>query len=358
MERRVFFIILILSMAVYFPMNSYAGTNITITDIASFDNVAQAEADYEAFIDSFFTENEEVIPSGLAMVNTLGYPNGKSTIKPFPHFEFGVAAGVGILEYGRYEDFSEEYPTIPFGGINAAVHVGTGVTERLDVTVKFFSLGMVYKVDESFDDEAGDVSYKVRIKDTDVYSVGAKFRYNLLPNMTIVPLLLSFGGVSVNLAFDYMKADTKIIMEMSDTENVDVLSTPISATATYNNEGRMEWNLYSVTPEMLVYLDLLYFISIYTGPSVSFNYGTFDFTMRGNGNIITNDPVGPYTPGDVIGTTAVDIDYSMKPYAMIPKWTLGLELNLSVLKLQAEVTSILNSPNDSVMGQVGIRMQF
>lgn len=355
MKTRLFFLMLILSVAAYFPMSLHAGTNITVTDLTGFDDVAQVEADYEAFIDSFFTENEEVIPSGLAMANTLGYPNGKSTIKPFPHFEFGVAAGAGILEYGRYEDFSEENPTIPFGGINAAVHVGTGITERLDVTVKFFSLGLVYKVDESFDDEAGDVAYKVRIKDTEVYSVGAKFRYNLLPSITIVPLLLSFGGVSVNLAFDYMKGDTKILMEMSDTETVVIGATPYDATATYNNEGKIEWNLYSVTPEMLVYLDLLYFISLYTGPSVSFNYGTFDFTMKGNGDI--TGVTAPFT-GVQLATSTVDIDYSMKPYAVIPKWTLGIEFNILMLKLQAEVTSILSSPTDSVMGQVGIRMQF
>jgi hypothetical protein len=356
MKTRLVFLILILSVAVYFPVSSDAGTDITITPIAGITapEALVAETEFEEFVDNFFTENEEVIPGGLAMVNTLGYPNGKATIKPFPHFEFGVAAGGGILEYGRYEDFSEDNPTIPFGGINAAVHVGTGITGRLDVTLKFFSLGLVYKVDESFDDEAGDVEYKVRIKDTEVYSAGAKFRYNLLPNMTIVPLLLSFGGVSVNLAFDYMKGETKMIMEMSDTESVFIGGSPYDAMATYQNEGRIEWNLYSVTPEMLVYLDLLYFISLYTGPSVSFNYGTFDFTMKGNGTVV--DTTGTF-PGN-IATSTVDIDYSMKPYAMIPKWTLGIELNLWVLKMQAEVTSILNSPNDSLMGQVGIRMQF
>jgi hypothetical protein len=357
MKRRLIFLILILSVAAYFPVNAYAGTDMTITPIIGITapEALNAEMEFEAFVDNFFTENEEVIPGGLAMVNTLGYPNGKATIKPFPHFEFGVAAGVGILEYGRYEDFSEDNPTIPFGGINAAVHVGTGITERLDVTVKFFSLGLVYKVDESFDDEAGDVEYKVRIKDTEVYSAGAKFRYNLLPSITIVPLLLSFGGVSVNLAFDYMKGETKTILEMKETRDIKVSGIDETVEASHINEGKIEWNLYSVTPEMLVYLDLLYFISLYTGPSVSFNYGTFDFTMNGSGKLVGQ---GPNFAGTDIADIDVRIDYSMKPYAMIPKWTLGIELNILMLKLQAEVISILNSPTDSVMGQVGIRMQF
>jgi hypothetical protein len=349
---------LILSVAAYLPVSLQAGTDITITpltgDITAPEAIV-AETEFEVFVDNFFTENEEVIPSGLAMVNTLGYPNGKATIKRFPHFEFGVAAGVGILEYGRYEDFSEESPTIPFGGINAAVHAGTGITERLDVTVKFFSLGLVYKVDESFDDEAGDVSYKATIKDTEVYSVGAKFRYNLLPSITIVPLLLSFGGVSLNLAFDYMNGETKTILEMKETRDIDVSGSSETVEADYVNEGKIEWNLISVTPEMLVYLDLLYFISLYTGPSVSFNYGTFDFTMDGSGKLVGQ---GPAFAGTDLADIDVRIDYSMKPYAMIPKWTLGIEFNILMLKLQAEVTSILSSPTDSVMGQVGIRMQF
>ena len=104
MKTRFFFLMLILSVALYFPVSSDAGTDITITPEAGYNyfDLSQTEADYEAFIDGFFTENEEVIPSGLAMVNTLGYPNGKSTIKPFPHFEFGVAAGVGAKGIGGH----------------------------------------------------------------------------------------------------------------------------------------------------------------------------------------------------------------------------------------------------------------
>ena len=323
-----------------------------------------AEAEFEQFVDGFFTENEEIIPSAFAMVNTLGYPNGKSAIKQFPHFEFGMAVGAGILELNRYDDFSEEKPTIPFGGINGAFHIGTGITERLDVTVKFFSLGWFYRVDESIDDESEDVSYKVTVKDTDIYSVGAKFRYNLLPSITLIPILFTFGGVSLNLGFDYMNGETKTILEMSDEEEItfDGFGVDVSTLAEYRNEGKIEWSFFSVTPEILVYLDLLYFISLYTGPSVSFNYGSFDFTMDGDGKIYQNDDNPVITAVAAKGTELADIDmkidYSMKPYAMIPKWTVGLEFNLWVLKLQAEVTSILSSPNDSVMGQVGVRMQF
>jgi len=306
MKIKVLFSLLIFSIILFLPLYSEAGTDVTITPAGGFTfiEISDAEDDFEQFVDGFFTENEEVIPSALAMVNTLGYPNGKSAIKQFPHFEFGVAVGAGILEMNRSDDFSEEKPTIPFGGINGAFHIGTGITERLDVTVKFFSLGWFYRVDESFDDESEDVSYKVTVRDTEVYSVGAKFRYNLLPSITLIPILFTFGGVSLNLGFDYMNGD-------------------------------------------------------YTGPSVSFNYGSFDFKMDGDGTIKSDVTFVPVvTEGETLGTIDVAIDYSMKPYAMIPKWTVGLEFNLWVLKLQAEVTSILSSPNDSVMGQVGVRMQF
>jgi len=362
MKIKVLFSLLIFSIILFLPLYSEAGTDVTITPAGGFTfiEISDAEDDFEQFVDGFFTENEEVIPSALAMVNTLGYPNGKSAIKQFPHFEFGVAVGAGILEMNRSDDFSEEKPTIPFGGINGAFHIGTGITERLDVTVKFFSLGWFYRVDESFDDESEDVSYKVTVRDTEVYSVGAKFRYNLLPSITLIPILFTFGGVSLNLGFDYMNGETKTILEMQDAEDVEIAGAGlISATATYTNEGKIEWSFFSVTPEILVYLDLLYFISLYTGPSVSFNYGSFDFKMDGDGTIKSDVTFVPVvTEGETLGTIDVAIDYSMKPYAMIPKWTVGLEFNLWVLKLQAEVTSILSSPNDSVMGQVGVRMQF
>lgn len=364
MKIKLLFSILIFSIIIFIPLYSEAGTTVTLTPDplipAPFigTELSDAEAEFEQFVDGFFTENEEVIPSAFAMVNTLGYPNGKSAIKQFPHFEFGVAVGAGILELNRSDDFSEENPTIPFGGINGAFHIGTGITERLDVTVKFFSLSWFYKVDESFDDESEDVSYKVTVKDTDIYSVGAKFRYNLLPSITLIPILFTFGGVSLNLGFDYMNGETKTILEMQDTEDIEISGWTVPAKATYTNEGKIEWSFFSVTPEILVYLDLLYFISLYTGPSVSLNYGSFDFTMDGSGNIVSDSAVGPFTAGTDIADIDVAIAYSMTPYAMIPKWTVGLEFNLWVLKLQAEVTSILSSPNDSVMGQVGVRMQF
>lgn len=365
MKLKSLFIVIIISLMVFVPTIIWAGTTVTFTtDLTEFqtDQLIEGADKYQKFVDNFFNTNEKVFPTALVMANTLGYPNGKATIGTFPHFEFGVAAGGGVYQLSRYEDFSEENPTSPFAGANAGAHVGTGITDRLDVTFKFFSLGWFNVPEKEFSRDRNETFYELKINDFKLITTGVKARYNLIPGITIIPVLLSFGGINLNLGVDYMKGETNTELTIQDVEEIEIgaagLEETVEAVATYTSIGQIEWSFLSVTPEMLVYMDFIYFLTIYTGPSVSINSGSLDVNLQGSGNVVATGELGSYATDDKLATIIVDSEYTMKPKRYIPKWTAGVEINLLALKIQAEVVSILSSPKDSVMGQLGVRFQF
>jgi hypothetical protein len=327
------------------------------------DQKALAETRFNEYVNGFFNENERIFPSALAMTNTLGYPVGKPMLGAFPHFEVGAAAGAGILEKNRYDNFERERPTTPFAGANVGFHFGLGITRRFDLIGKIFNLGWFYEVDKTWSNDRNNVGYEMRIRDSELLSAGLKARFNLVPRTTVIPFIFSFGGVNINLGFDYMRgrteADLALLDVVKDVEVVDT-STTITTRSRYDSTGKIEWNLYSVTPEVLVYADFFYFLSIYTGPGLSFNLGSLDFSMKGNGIIQTVDPIAPLSinAGAQIGSATLDMDYRMKPYSIMTKWTVGIEFNLLVLKINVEAVSILSSPRDSGMIQFGARVHL
>jgi len=369
----------------------FAGTSFNITPnsailgpFVSYQDIDDVESTYGAFPRAFFNKNSDVLPTGMALVNTLGYPNGKSIIKKFPHFEAGVAAGAGVYKYDRYEDFDSETlennPVIPGGGANGSVHFGTGIGKRTDITFKFLWVGPFYSYDDTFDESDSNQDLTVRIHDTDIFSIGAKFRYRLIDRKRLVPFVFTFGGISTNLSVDYLKTYVKTSVDFSKTESVDFrvqdpfdpaesdLNT-VGLVSTVTGEAVLNTNLLSVTPEILVYFDLFYLFSIYTGPSAMFNFGAFNFDIDARGQMVNDAPLTVFsdTLGYPLELVAADQEVStarlestnrLQPQRIIPKWTVGLEINLWVLKIQAEVAAVLTSYTDSATAQVGVRVDF
>ena len=382
MKLKFFLFSFIFSFSIYFPLQLNAGTELTIDTNPllflfgiDFDDKTDAEQTFSELPSDFFSKNDDVIPNGLVMTNTLGYPNGKSTIKPFPHFEFGAAAGGGVWQYTRFDDFDSDNPTVPFGGVNAAIHAGTGITENIDVTLKFFSLGWFYSVDDTFDygddryddktDDDIDKPYiEAEITDSNVYSFGIKGRYNWLKPSSIIPYFLAFGGISINLGLDYMKGKWKVVYELHDTNDIDLKQDDetytIEADTRLEGSASVEWSLLSITPEIFIYTDIFYVFSFYTGPSVSFNFGSINFNTDAEGNLDAKDAdVGTVNLGDLhIGEVELRSRNKMEPSLVIPKWTLGLEMNIWALKIQVEGAAVLTSITESFTTQVGIRFQF
>ncbi len=344
------------------PSALLAKTDLTVDTTGystTFTDLDFIEQTYEAYPDCLFDTNKTVIPSALAMINTLGYPNGRSSIKRFPHVEFGFAMGGGVLEYKRMQKYEDENPTIPFGGVNGGFHFGTGIVDRVDITFKIFvfSFESIAENTKKIEGEGDNTKYKFELKDADLNSYGAKLRYNLVKRRVIYPLVFAFGGISVNLGFDYLKGKMESYFEFTDTQYIDAnisgmnyVNTPVSVA--FQGVPKIEFDIYSITPEALLYFDLFHHFTIYTGPSASINFGEFIFSLQSNG-VMTSE-----TLNVPLAIASINAEYKMKPKQVITKWNIGLEFHLLALKLQVEAATVLTSATESFTGQVGLRFQF
>jgi hypothetical protein len=368
------------------PALSYAGTNFTITpstllgnNFVDFTDITKTESQINQYPNDFISNNKSVIPGGFALSNTLGYPNGKSIIQPLPHFEAGFAAGASIYKYDRYKDFSKNDPTIPGGGANAAVHFGTGITDRIDVTAKIMFNAGIYSPKKDVTQNNSIRNFKVSLKDTNIFSAGVKGRYNIVGEIPVVPYVFSFGGITAGVSLDYMygKISTSGTYDYHDDANpiqftmkspwdsqvTDVQS--ILTNTSVNGKAALKWSMLSVTPEIMTYVDLFYLFSFYTGPAVTFTAGSVGIDVNASGTVTNRELInnkyvtnGNIPAGSALATGVMTSNTTFNAPWILPTWKLGLELNLWAIKIQGEVATLLTSPTKSFAGQVGVRVQF
>jgi hypothetical protein len=383
----VFFVIFfVFSMILVIPAISYAGTTFTIIPNTSalgpfvdFSDIAKAESQVNQYPNDFISNNDTAIPNGFALANTLGYPNGKSIIQPLPHFEAGFAAGASIYKYDRYKDFSKTNPTIPGGGANGAIHFGTGITDRIDVTAKIMFNAGIYSPKKDVTQNNSIRNFQVSLKDTNIFSTGVKGRYNIVGEIPVVPYVFSFGGITAGVSLDYMygKISTSGSYDYHDANNpvqFTISDDPIThnkvdrsvlTDTSVNGKASLKWSMLSVTPEIMTYIDLFYLFSIYTGPAITFTMGSVGIDANATGTIKNLAPI--YSDNNIIELVAKDSTIAtgvMKSNStfnapwILPTWKLGLELNLGPVKIQSEGAVLLTSPTKSFAGQVGVRVQF
>lgn len=359
-----------------------ASVNVTITPDAStlgplitFVDTTQYENDIADHPQAFFDLNDKTLPYGFALANTIGYPNGKSLIKPFPSFESGLSGGSSVYKYKRSGDFGKDNPKIPGIGANAAIHFGTGIDDKSDVTFKLLYSQNFYTPDKKLTKDNTKRDYEFKLTEMNMLSLGSKVRYNIISGSDASASLFSFGGITAGIALDYMKGNIDARGIYRDRRNVnftvtdpltyDTITRSILTESTIRGNTSLNWNIVSVTPELFTYIDLLYILSLYTGPSASFNAGSVKFNTHATGearnvNAINSDgDILELVPANsTIATAEMKSTAKMKVPPVIPKWTLGFEINILAFKIQIEGTTVLTSPTDSFAGQIGLRAQF
>ncbi len=341
-----------------------------------FADVADTESKIKKYPDDFVNKNEDIIGYGMALSNTLGYPNGKAIIGLFPHFEAGFALGAGVYKLDRYKDFEKENPETPGAGVNAALHFGTGITDKIDVTAKMLFYNSFYVPGKSYSHETEIHDLDIKIRKTDIVSMGFKGRYNIFPKKDLVPYIFSFSGLTAGVSVDFVHGavstnctykDTRDVdLEGSDLYSGDSFTQEVNITTDVSGSATTEWNIVSLTPEIMVYCDLFTFLSLYTGPALSLCAGNTLFYANANGAVVNNTPVYAdqansfvlAIPGSTIATGVLYGDSYFNVPWVIPMWKLGLEINIVDFKIQLEAASVLTSPLDSFTAQLGFRVQM
>ncbi len=361
--------------ATTFEMQITPGDALTAVGLDFYDYEAASQRLTE-YPNLFARKNGEVIPTGLAMANVLGYPNGRAMIGQFPHFELGIAAGASTYQLFRYRDFNIDNPEIPGGGVNGGIHFGTGIDNQMDIMFKIFVLGSFYVYDREFDqsvthDTTVDREYNLKVTDNSIYSFGVKTRYNILRPQP--RSWFSLGGVNVNLAFDYMSARFAAKGNYTTTKTVDLTiplmmgdPIPTEMVAHVSGSTAIQWHFFSVTPEVITYFNILYALNVYTGFALSINRGAITFESDARGTIrntaAINDPsnslITLVPANSTIASAILHTDTSMTPKVLLPRYILGFELDFALVKLTLEASAVLTSPTESFTAQVGVRTEI
>lgn len=369
-----------LSLYLFISTGAMASVNFTIypngaylDDGMNFSDIDDAESKIKEHPEDLLINNDTIIPYGLALANTFGYPSGKAII---PRYEGGIATGASIYQYDRYKDFSTDVPKIPGGGVNAAFHFGLGLSADTDVTFKLFLNKGMYKPDKNITKETDNGEYDITLNNTDLVSLGIKGRYNIIGGTELIPYVFSFGGVTASVAVDFMHGKLSGSGIYTDTRSIDFTGTDVVSgdpftqsveiETTVDGKSVMEWNMISVTPEILGYIDFLYIFTFYTGPAVSFNAGNANFSatagaiLKNNTSIYADDgqTAELAATGSTVATGLFEANEPFTVPVAVPLWKVGVELNIMAFKIQAEGAVVLTSPLNSFTAQVGARVQF
>lgn len=351
--------------------------NDSILGSISFFDINDSQNQIKEHPEKFINENDKSIPTGFAMANTLGYPNGKGIIKPLPHFEAGLAAGGSVYKISRSKDFSKDNPEIPGFGANAAIHFGTGISDNSDLSAKIFFNNGIYNYKKSMSQSTETRRYKIDLEKTEFISFGVKYRYNMIKPADLVPVLFSFGGLTAGVSLDYMYGKISASGSFSDSRNISFtiaedpithntnISRVVNVRTDVKGNAAVRWSITSVSPELIAYADLLYFMTLYTGPVISFNAGYVQYDIKATGTL--KNTAALYSDGNIVeavpanstiasGILKSNTTYKIPP--VIPSWKLGIEFNILAVKLQIEGAAVLTSPTESFSAQAGVRMQF
>lgn len=355
-------LIIVVFIILAFRSISYSATTIDITNLPVGLNESDFDTDKMANQIQHTTDlNGPFIADAFALANVLGYPIGKAYLGSFPHFELGVSVGAGCtnMKYFDKEDPAHDNGTLPMFAPNPVLHLGFGLGGGFDVLGKMFyvSKSVINKYKSDIDYEARGTT----LKDFKIYSAGAKLRYNYIKEKRVLPYYLAFGGVTFSLGGNFIYGDISFIGDYKyDFKNITVTGVPTAVPINFDGqfEANIHWAIFTLDAQAVAYFDIFYLFSLYTGFGLAGNIGSFKLQSAGSGNATTTDP----TYQGIIGTNQVGrVDFSSKnnyrASPVIPLYILGLEINILVLKLNAEtMVNLLNRSDVNV--QFGTRLQF
>ncbi len=346
---------------------AYSDTSIQVGGLA--EQLGIETTTIQMDIDDAADMNGPNIADAFALANILGYPIGKAYIGSLPHFEMGVSLGAGGT---NMEFFNDESPASDNGSIpglisNTVAHFGVGLGGGFDVIGKllYFDRSVLTRfVDEeslAFDAD----EYEVTVKEVKMYSIGGKVRYNIIERNSIFPYFFEFGGITISLGADYMHWNFGLEggYEYPLTSTTVPLPAPVGdqeIDLTFDGDFDLyiEGTIFSLTTQVIAYVDLFYFFSFYSGFGLTGNYGSFEIDFDGNGNLVTDSTVFQQLNGTlVVGSLLFDTSNKYKPKYILPTYIIGLEINVFVVKLNFETMVSMGNRSD-VNVQGGVRFEM
>jgi hypothetical protein len=214
---------------------------------------------------------------------------------------------------------------------------------------------MNYKHEQNLNDKAGERSDA----ELDMKNFGVHFRYDWIKGNG--SKLLGWGGVKFTFGYEYNKNDIRFQSEITEDAG-DFGAGPNGEATTGTVTGKpvatIETSTHSFPLALSTDVQLLYFLSLYTGVGVDYNMGQ----AKGKGDLNGSDSTITCNGGACGGGTSVtvrpeaNINATGKVTAFTSRAFLGVQFNIPFVRIFVQADKSLG--NDLVSATTGIRFVY
>lgn len=221
-------------------------------------------------------------------------------------------------------------------------------TNRLNAYVNFMS----YSHDQTFGESKDETEAGI-----DMTSMGVHFRYDWIKGKGTK--LLGWGGVKFHFGYEFNKNDIKFSSKINEEIDEDFEGNHVEGTITGRPTATIQTTTHSIPLELSTDVQLLYFLSLYGGVGVDFNFGS----AKGKGDLNAenselNCTSGPACtgPDPVIVEAKADIDATGNVKSFTSRAFAGLQFNLPYVRIFGQVDKSLG--NDLIGATAGVRFVY
>jgi hypothetical protein len=223
-------------------------------------------------------------------------------------------------------------------------------TDRLNVYLNFMS----YSHEQKFGDPGDETQ-----ADVDMTSMGIHFRYDLVNGAG--SKWLGWGGIKAHLGYQYNKTKITFANRLNETITATGPSgETINDAITGNPEASILVNTHSIPFELSTDVQLLYFLSIYTGVGIDYNRGE----AKGDGALnapaqqvnCTGGACGGGAGTDITVTAEANIGAKANANPFTYRGFAGVQFNLPFLRIFVQADKAFG--NDLVGATAGVRIVY
>jgi hypothetical protein len=359
--KKILLLSTVLMIGLYSPGSSAQLFRLTTTGYGSLESDPSQKAAWdtalagiEADVNKGFpsAENPERLMQGMANSSVMaGKGIGSDYASRMQVFLVGVGAGVGVDMEKDQQTGSE----ISGVGVQGGLVIGTNLgwlntqkilglyTDRINVYVNYLGHSMKRKIGEGSSDTI----------EGELGSFGFHASYDLVkPSGNS---LVRWGGIKVHTGFEHNTTKLTFKTTLSEVVSEPVGGATVSGTIEGKPQATIDVSTQSIPVEVSTNIQLLYFLSLYTGLGVDFNFGE----AKGSGslnaapttlNTGAGQGTGPTVQADanINGTGSVD--------SVITRGFLGVQFNLPYANIFIQADKSLGSK--LVGATAGLRLVY
>lgn len=325
---------------------SLTGAQQTAWDNALSDIQAQVNKDFPS------AENPQRLMRGMANSSVMsGKGVGSDYASRMEVFLVGAGVGVGA----DMEKDPQTESDISGVGIQGGIVIGTNLgwmdtkkilglyTDRLNIYFNY----MGYSLDRKMGDNNSD-SLKAKLG-----SFGFHASYDLVKGNS--SRWLGWGGVKVHTGYEYNTTKLTFTTNLQEAVNETVGGATVTGTIRGAPSATIDVATQSIPLEVSTNVQLLYFVSLYTGLGVDFNFGQAKGNGALNADPTTLDVNGVPNSGPTVQADA-NINGSGSVDSVTARGFAGLQLNFPYVNIFAQVDKAFGS--ELIGATAGVRFVY